>query len=102
MQLFAGVQNETTGQQEGLGNTLYSQFTDKMKSSSLSSALTFYNDKYIDKQMTSYAEKIADMEDKLIDLEDSYYKKFAAMETALSKLNSQTSYLTGMFGGGTV
>ena len=102
MQLFAGVQNETTGQQEGLGNTLYSQFTDKMKSSSLSSALTFYNDKYIDKQMTSYAEKITDMEDKLIDLEDSYYKKFAAMETALSKLNSQTSYLTSMFGGGTV
>ena len=100
MQLFAGVQNETTGQQEGIGNSLYSDFNDKMKSSTLSSALTFYNDKYMDKQMKSYKEKIDEMEDKLKDLEDSYYKKFAAMETALSKVNSQSSYLTNMFGGG--
>lgn len=102
MQLFAGVQNETAGQQEGIANSLYSDFGDKMKSSTLSSALTFYNDKYMDKQMKSYKEKIDEMEEKLKDLEDSYYKKFAAMETALSKVNSQSSYLTSMFGGGTM
>lgn len=101
MQLFAGVQDETTGQQEGLGNSLYSNFNDKMKSSTLSSALTFYNDKYMDKQMQSYQERIDELEEKLIDLEDSYYKKFSAMETALSKVNSQSSYLMSMFGGGT-
>lgn len=101
MQLLAGVKNETTGEQDGLGNTLYSEFSDKMRSSSLSSALTFYNDKYMDKQMKSYQEKIDELEDKLVDLEDSYYKKFAAMETALSELNSKTSYLTNLFGGGT-
>ena len=100
MQLFAGVQNETTGQQEGIGNVLYSDFNTKMKSSTLSSALTFYNDKYMDKQMKSYKEQIDEMEEKIKDLEDSYYKKFAAMETALSKVNSQSSYLTNMFGGG--
>lgn len=101
MQLLAGVKNETTGEQEGLGNTLYSDFTTKMRSSSLSSALTFYNDKYMDKQMKSYQEKISELEKKLTEVEDSYYKKFAAMETALSELNSKTSYLTSMFGGGT-
>ena len=101
MQLLAGVQNETTGQQEGLGNTLYSDFNTKMRSSTLSSALTFYNDKYMDKQIKSYQEKIDELEDKLVELEDSYYKKFAAMETALSKVNSQSTYLTNMFGGGT-
>ena len=100
MQLFAGVQNETTGQQEGIGNTLYNDFNTKMRSSTLSSALTFYNDKYMDKQMKSYKEKIDEMEAKIKDLEDSYYKKFAAMETALSKVNTQSSYLTNMFGGG--
>ena len=84
------------------GDSLYSDFGDKMKSSTLSSALTFYNDKYMDKQMKSYKEKIDEMEEKLKDLEDSYYKKFAAMETALSKVNSQSSYLTSMFGGGTM
>ena len=101
MQLLAGVQNETTGEQEGLGNTLYSDFNTKMRSSTLSSALTFYNDKYMDKQIKSYQEKIDELEDKLVELEDSYYKKFAAMETALSKINSQSTYLTNMFGGGT-
>ena len=100
MQLLAGVQNETTGQQEGLGNTLYSDFNTKMRSSTLSSALTFYNDKYMDKQIKSYQEKIDELEDKLVELEDSYYKKFAAMETALSKINSQSTYLTNLFGGG--
>lgn len=101
MQLLAGVQNETTGEQEGLGNTLYSDFNTKMRSSTLSSALTFYNDKYMDKQIKSYQEKIDELEEKLVELEDSYYKKFAAMETALSKVNSQSTYLTNMFGGGT-
>ena len=102
MQLLAGVENETTGEQEGLGNTLYSDFNTKMRSSTLSSALTFYNDKYMDTQIKSYKEKIDELEDKLVELEDSYYEKFAAMETALSKLNTQSSYLTNMFGGGTV
>ena len=101
MQLLAGVQNETTGEQEGLGNILYSDFNTKMRSSTLSSALTFYNDKYMDKQIKSYQEKIDELEEKLVELEDSYYKKFAAMETALSKINSQSTYLTNMFGGGT-
>ncbi|MBQ4521899.1 MAG: flagellar filament capping protein FliD [Lachnospiraceae bacterium] len=101
MQLLAGVENETTGEQEGLGNTLYSDFNTKMRSSTLSSALTFYNDKYMDTQIKSYKEKIDELEDKLVELEDSYYEKFAAMETALSKLNTQSSYLTNMFGGGT-
>ena len=38
-------------------------------------------------------------EEKLQDKEDYYYKKFSSMETALSKLNSQTSSLSGLFGG---
>jgi flagellar hook-associated protein 2 len=32
-------------------------------------------------------------------MEDSYYKKFAAMEKALSKLQSQQSSLGGLLGG---
>ena len=38
-------------------------------------------------------------EEKLEDKEDYYYKKFSSMETALSKLNSQTSSLSSLFGG---
>ena len=77
---------------------LYSTFSDKMKTSSLSSALTFYNDKEIKKNIKDYEDDIDDMEDKLTDMENRYYKQFTAMETALSKLNSQSSYLTSLLG----
>ena len=45
----------------------------------------------------SYTRKIADLEKKLQDAEDKYYKQFSKMETALSKLNSNQSYLSGLF-----
>lgn len=37
------------------------------------------------------------MEDKLSDMADKYYEKFSNMETALSKLNSQSNMLSSMF-----
>ena len=43
---------------------------------------------------------ISDMLDRLYDKEDSYYKKFAALEKAMSQMNSQSSWLTQQFGGG--
>ena len=46
-----------------------------------------------------YDDKIADQEEKLGDLEDRYYKQFSAMESAMTKLNSQQSALTSMLGG---
>ena len=64
----------------------------------LRSALTVYNDKEMDTQITSYTKKIAEMEEKLQDMEDRYYKKYAALETAMSKLNAQSSQLAGFFG----
>jgi flagellar hook-associated protein 2 len=38
------------------------------------------------------------MLDKLVDKENQYYAKFTAMETALSKMNSQISWLTQQTG----
>ncbi|WP_455714567.1 flagellar filament capping protein FliD [Anaerosporobacter sp.] len=79
-------------------DNLHDSLMDKMSKTSLSSALTFYNDKQIDKQLTQYKKDIATMEDKLKDKENAYYKQFTAMETALSKLQSQTSSLSGLLG----
>ena len=50
------------------------------------------------RDVKSYEEEIEDGDDKLADLEDSYYKKFTAMETALAKLQSQQSSMSGLFG----
>ena len=81
----------------GITNKLYDSLNKKMSSTRLSSALTFYNDKEMNSQLSDYKKDISDWEEKLAELEDRYYKQFTAMETAMSKLNSQqnmfTSYL---------
>ncbi len=82
----------------GIFEKLRSTMFDKMGASEYSSALTFYNDKQMEKDMSSYKTQIKTWEDKLADMEDSYYKKFAAMETAMQKLQSQSSSVLGLFG----
>ena len=83
------------------GQSLYDALTKKMAKTSLSSALTFYNDKKLDNDQTAYKKEISTLEEKLTDLEDKYYKQFSAMEMAMSKLNSQSSYLASLMGGTT-
>ena len=46
-----------------------------------------------------YTSKIKTAEDKLTDYEDKWYKKFSAMETALAKMQSNASAITGLLGG---
>lgn len=82
-----------------LSKGLYDAMDQKMKSSrSLRSSLTFYNDKEMASEYSDYTQTITKWEDKLEDMKDYYYKKFASMESALTKLDSQTSSLTSLFG----
>ena len=84
---------------QGLASNLYNSVHKKMQTSSLSSIYTVYNDKEMASEYSDYTDLIKKWEEKLQDKEDYYYKKFSSMETALSKLNSQTSSLSGLFGG---
>lgn len=84
---------------QGLAENLYDSIHKKMQSSLLSSIYTVYNDKEMASEYSDYTSIIKKWEEKLQDKEDYYYKKFSSMETALSKLNSQTSSLSGLFGG---
>lgn len=81
-----------------LSTDLYNKLGEQMTSTSLRSYGSFYNDKEMDKQYKNYTKTISDWEDKIADIEDSYYKKFAAMEAALAKLQSQSSQLSGLLG----
>lgn len=76
---------------------LYNAIGDKMKSTTLSSAFTIYNDKQMATQYTDYTKLIKEWETKISDKEDYYYKKFSLMESALAKLNSTQSSLSGYF-----
>lgn len=81
-----------------LGGELYSNFQKAMKSTDLSSALTFYNDKQLDNEISSYDDKIEKLQEKMNDVEDRYYKQFAAMESALAELQANQSSLSSLFG----
>ena len=82
-----------------LSQNMYNTLGKKMSSSSLSSAFTIYNDKQMSSQYSEYQSKIDDWEERLDKYEESYYQKFSAMETALSKLQSQQTALSSMLGG---
>lgn len=80
-----------------LSTQLYTDLGKKMAASSTSSAYTIYNDKQMNTQYSEYNTKISEAEDKVTTWEDYYYSKFSAMESALAKMNAQSSSLTGLF-----
>lgn len=82
----------------GITTQLYNNLQQKMKTTSLSSALTFYNDKEMNSQVSRYKDSITDWEKKLADLEERYYKQFTAMEKAMSNLNSQQNIFSQYLG----
>ena len=63
------------------------------------SSLTFYNDLEMDDDIKSYKEDVTSLQKKLQDEQDKYYKQFSSMETALTKLQSQQTYISQLFGG---
>ena len=80
-----------------LASQIYKDLGSKMTASSTSSAYTIYNDKQMNTQYSEYNTKISEAEDKVTTWEDYYYSKFSAMESALAKMNAQSSSLTGLF-----
>lgn len=77
---------------------LRNTMSDKMAGSKVSSSQTFYSDIKMKDDIKNYEKQIKEWETKLADMEDAYYSKFTKMETALAKLQSQQSSLSGLFG----
>ena len=98
MEALTNNPDEVMAVMNKLGEKLHDSLMDKMKSTTLSSALTVYNDKEMSKTLTDYKSDLKKLEDKLLDIENKYYKQFAAMETAMARMNSQSSALMSMLG----
>ena len=79
-----------------LTKNLYNKIGDMMKKTDYSSSFTLYDDVLMKKDYDDYKKQIADQEKKITAFEDRYYDKFAAMETALSKLQSKESAIAGL------
>ncbi|MBO4912066.1 MAG: flagellar filament capping protein FliD [Butyrivibrio sp.] len=83
-----------------LSNALSDKLFNLMRGTEYSSAFTIYEDKLMASQYSAYNTKISDAQKALEAAQDKYYRKFATMETALSKINSNSSSMAGFFGGG--
>lgn len=84
----------------GLFKNLYTKMSDLSKSvEGYRSYGNFYDDKKMKSDYDDYTSKIRDLEDKLNDYEDKWYSKFSKMETALAKLQSNSSAVTSLLGG---
>lgn len=84
----------------GLAQNLYGKMSDLSKSvEGYRSFGSFFDDKKMKSDYDSYTSKIADLQEKLNDYEDKWYKKFSKMETALAKLQSKTNAFSGLLGG---
>lgn len=55
---------------------------------------------YISKQIKDKEEQIVTLTERLYDKEDRYYRKFAALEKAMSQMSSQSAWVAQQFGGG--
>lgn len=82
-----------------LSRNLYSKLSDLMKGTDYSSSYTLYDDKKMKEDYDDYKTQIKELEQKLNDYEDKWYSKFAAMETAMAKMQSNASAVTSLLGG---
>jgi flagellar hook-associated protein 2 len=81
-----------------LGSEMYSNLQKAMKKTTTSSSLTFYDDVTLDSDIENYKDDVSDLQDKMQDEEDKYYSQFSTMETALSKLQAQQTYISQLLG----
>ncbi len=83
-----------------LSSNLYDKMFDMSKSvDGYRSFGNFYDDKKMKSDYDSYTSKIKDMETKLAEYEDKWYRKFSKMETALAKMQSNMSAVSSLLGG---
>ncbi len=82
-----------------LTESLYTDLQKKMSRTPLSSALTFYNDKEMNSQLSDYKTRISKLEAKFNEMENRYYKQFTAMEKAMANMQSQQNSLASYLGG---
>ena len=84
-----------------LSQNIYAAMSDQSKAvEGYRSFGSFYDDKKMKSDYEDYNSKIKDLEAKLSDYEDKWYAKFAAMETAMAKMQNNASAVTSLLGGG--
>lgn len=100
---LSSTEEDAPTSEKGVITRLYDQFGETIeklteKAGAIGNAQT--DNSMIGKLLRDLDQQIYRKEDLLIKKENNYYKQFAAMEKAMSKYNSQSSWFAQQFGGG--
>ncbi|CCO09153.1 flagellar hook-associated protein 2 [Desulforamulus hydrothermalis] len=102
LQLFTN--NSDTYSNKGLAVRLYDELTAAINTitnkAGAASGYSLVDNSVLGKQISSLDKEIDTWEDRLEEIEDRYWKKFTALETAINKMNSQSAWLAQQFGSG--
>jgi flagellar hook-associated protein 2 len=90
--------------EKGLATRLYDNLTNGIEQvidkAGSDNSYSLVDNSVLGKKITDYDKQIDDWDDKLEELEDRYYEQYSALETALSRLNQQSSSLSQLLGTG--
>jgi len=90
----------TTSSEQGIARRLRATLSTAMsdiKNKAGKTTSSVNNTFTLGKQLNNYQDQIDRWKDKLETIEDRYWARFTAMETAINKANSQSSYLSSYF-----
>ena len=89
-----------TDSQDGIAVRMYDTLKTAMDSikseAGISAGVSDDTTSVLAKQINQYTKDMTSLNTRLDDMEDRYYKQFSAMETALSKLANQSSWISSM------
>jgi len=92
--------SETVSEQ-GLVRRLYDTLDKTIRNvtSQAGSAAALYDQSFLSKSIRNINKDIIALEDRLEQIESRYWRQFTSMETAISSMNQQSSWLSGMLAG---
>lgn len=99
MNLF--TKSSDVNDEKGLAVRLYDNLNKGIKQiidkAGADSSYSTVDNSFLGKEITEYNKQIAKWDTRLQEMEDRYYKQFTAMETAIYKMNQQSSWLSQIF-----
>lgn len=101
MELFTN--SSDTYSNKGLAVRLYDELTNAINTikdkAGSSSGYSLVDNSILGKKISGLDKEIASWQDRLKTIENSYWKKFTALEKAINQMNSQSAWLAQQFGG---
>jgi len=99
MKLFTNT--STVSGEKGIAVRLYDEVNrgvnDIIDKAGVQSISKLYDSSTLGKNLNSISKQINEWEDRLIKVEDRYWRQFTAMEKAISQMNSQSAWLSQQF-----